>query len=434
MERSTWIVEPAGPLRGDVEVSGAKNAVTKMMVASLLGESESVLTNAPLIGEVDITGDMLRTLGARVDIEGDRVVIDPALADGSVVPAFRFDANRIPVLLLGPLLHRHGEAYVPMVGGDQIGARPVDFHITALETMGAEVHLGADVIEAKARRLHGARIRLPYPSVMATETVLLAAVVAEGRTVLENAAIEPEVVELAMFLQRMGARIELRTDRRFVVEGVDRLNGARGRISGDRIEAVSYLISGLATRGKVRIVGAEQSGLVTAVTTLNRMGARFEITDEWIVAEVGPDGLIAAAVQTDTHPGFMTDWQQPLVVLFTQAQGLSVLHETVFEDRFGYVRALRKMGAEIELFDQCLGGPVCRFHESDDLHSAVVRGPTRLSGARVEMPDIRGGFSYVLAAAVADGPTTLEGVHHLERGYERPREKFAQIGLSIKKL
>jgi UDP-N-acetylglucosamine 1-carboxyvinyltransferase len=415
-----------------VRVSGAKNAVTKHMVAALLGETPSVIRRAPRIGDVDITAGMLRSLGAAVEIDGDCVMVDPKPVESNLVPVKFSGLNRIPILLLGPLLHRHGEAFVPMVGGDRIGSRPLDFHLDALEAMGADVRLTPDGLEAKALQLHGARIRLPYPSVGATENVLLTAVLAEGRTVLENAAIEPEVVELAQFLQRMGARIERRPDRRFIVEGVGSLGGATHSLTGDRIEAVSYLAAGLATGGCVRILGAEQEGLTTAITTLHRMGASFEITDEWIVAR--SEGLRAAAVQTDTHPGFMTDWQQPLVVLFTQSQGLSVLHETVYEGRFGYVEALRAMGAEIELFDQCLGGPACRFHETDDQHSAVVRGPTVLRGTDVEIPDVRGGFSYVLAAAVADGSSRLSGVHHLERGYERPLEKFSEIGLSIEKL
>jgi UDP-N-acetylglucosamine 1-carboxyvinyltransferase len=428
----TWVVEPGGPLRGDVMVSGAKNAVTKHMVAALLADSPSEISHAPRLGDVDITARMLRSLGVTVELDGDIVRIDPKPVQSSQVPVSFSGLNRIPILMLGPLVHLHGEAQVPLVGGDRIGARPVDFHLGALEAMGAEVHVGPESVEAKATRLHGARIRLPYPSVMATETVLLTAVLAQGRTVLDNAAIEPEVVELALFLQRMGARIERKPERRYVIEGVTSLTGATHSLAGDRIEAVSYLVAGLATAGRVRVIGIDQAGLTTAITTLHRMGARFEITDEWIVAERGEKGLRPTTVQTDTHPGFMTDWQQPLVVLCTQAQGLSVVHETVFEDRFGYVDALRQMGAEIELYDQCVG-PACRFNETDDLHSAVVRGPTPLAGVDVEIPDIRGGFSYVLAAAVAAGESRLVGVHHLERGYERPLEKFAEIGLSIRR-
>ncbi|HEY4376705.1 MAG TPA: UDP-N-acetylglucosamine 1-carboxyvinyltransferase, partial [Acidimicrobiales bacterium] len=256
------------------------------------------------------------------------------------------------------------------------------------------------------------------------------AALAEGRTVLRNAATEPEVVELALFLQRMGARIELAPDRKFVIEGVDHLEAAETTLAGDRNEAFSYLVAGLVTGGEVRVHGCSQDRMVTAITTLNRMGARFEITDDFVRASA-PDGLRPAAVHTDTHPGFMTDWQTPLVVLFTQAEGMSVLHETVYEDRLVYVPALQQMGAEIELFTTCLGGPACRFHDENAYHSAVVKGRSPLKGADVEVPDVRAGFSSVIAAAIADGPSTLRGIHHLERGYHRPAQQFRDLGRQL---
>jgi UDP-N-acetylglucosamine 1-carboxyvinyltransferase len=341
--------------------------------------------------------------------------------------------NRIPILLLGPLLHRNHEAFVPLVGGDRIGRRPVDFHIAALEAMGVDVDVTPDGIAARADRLRGARITLPYPSVGATETVLLSAVQAEGRTVLVNAAVEPEVTELALFLQRMGARISFRPDRRIVVEGVDHLRGAATRLQGDRLEAFSYLVAGLMTGGRVRVAGCAQDRLVTAIDTLQKMGARFEITDEWISASAD-DGLSTAAVQTDTHPGFMTDWQPELVVLMTQAEGMSVLHETVYEDRLVYVDALTQMGCEIELYDTCLGGPACRFHDTNAVHSAVVRGVSKLHGAEVTIPDVRAGFASAIAAAVAEGPSLLHGIQHLERGYNRPFETLESLGLRLERV
>ena len=299
--------------------------------------------------------------------------------------------NRIPILLLGPLLHRAHEAFVPLVGGDRIGRRPVDFHVSALQQMGAEVEVQPQGITARmAGRLRGTRITLPYPSVGATETVLLSAVLAEGRTVIHNAATEPEVVELALFLQRMGAQIALRPDRRFVIEGVESLNGATATLQGDRLEAFSYLVAGLMTGGEVRVGGCNQDRMVTAINTLQQMGATLEINDEWISASA--TSLQPSAVQTDTHPGFMTDWQPPLIVLMTQADGMSVLHETVYEDRLGYVDAVKAMGGEIELFTTCLGGPACRFHDSSAVHSAVVRGVSKLQGAEVTIPDVRAGL------------------------------------------
>jgi UDP-N-acetylglucosamine 1-carboxyvinyltransferase len=427
---TTWRIEPVGPLQGDVVVRGSKNAVTKHMVASLLADEPCVVQNCPEIGDIEITKGMLESLGCEVEIDDDMVTTDARNLSSGQVPSSYGGLNRIPILMLGPLLHRIGEVFVPMVGGDRIGPRPVDYHVDALRAMGADVHVGPEGIEAKASSLHGTRIRLPYPSVGATETILLSAVLAEGRTVLENAATEPEVIELGLFLQRMGARLELRPDRRFVIEGVDRLQGAEHSLQGDRIEAFSYLAAGLATGGRVRVFGCPQGRLVTAISTLHRMGVRFEITDYYLAAEA-PDGLKSLTVQTDTHPGFMTDWQSPLVVLFTQAEGMSVVHETVYEGRFPYINALQDMGAEIELYDTCLGGRDCRFAESEALHSAVVKGPTPLHGADITVPDIRGGFAYVLAAAAADGGSVLHDVHHLERGYHRPLEAFAELGLRI---
>jgi UDP-N-acetylglucosamine 1-carboxyvinyltransferase len=427
-----WSISPSGPLRGDVTVRGSKNAVTKQMVAAVLADGPTVIRRAPEVGDVLITADILRSLGVSVDIDQveGTITVEPGPDVKPDVPMSFSGLNRIPILMLGPLLHRTGEAFVPLVGGDPIGRRPVDFHIAALRQLGVEVEERADGIAAKATQLKGARIELPYPSVGATETVLLTAALAEGRTVLRNAATEPEVIELALLLQRMGARIELSPGRRIVIEGVERLHGAESTLEGDRNEAFSYLVAGLVTGGEVRVHGCAQDRLVTAITTLNRMGAQFEINDDFIRASA-PDGLRPAAVHTDTHPGFMTDWQTPLVVLFTQAEGMSVLHETVYEDRLVYVPALQQMGAEIELFTTCLGGPGCRFHDANSLHSAVVKGVSRLQGADVEVPDVRAGFSSVIAAAIADGSSTLSGIHHLERGYHRPAEQFRELGLQL---
>jgi UDP-N-acetylglucosamine 1-carboxyvinyltransferase len=432
MSEQAWEIEPSGPLRGDVTVRGSKNAVSKHMVAAMLGTGPSTLRNAPEVGEVAITSAMLENLGMTVESAGSEITIVPGpVADPQVPKAFT-GLNRIPILMLGPLLHLAGEAFVPLVGGDPIGRRPLDFHVDALRRFGAEVEIGEDGFRARAAKLTGTRIDLPYPSVGATETVLLTAVLAEGKTVIRNAATEPEVVELALFLQRMGARISFSPDRRIIIEGVPELRGAVTRLAGDRIEAFSYLVAGLVTGGEVRVHGCPQDRLVTAITTLAKMGARFDITDDWVMGSAR-NGLSPAAVQTDTHPGFATDWQTPLMVLFTQADGMSVLHETVYENRLVYVPALQGMGCEIEVFDACLGGPACRYHDTNAVHSAVVRGVSKLRGGDVTMPDIRAGFSAILAAAVSEGPSTLRGVHHIERGYHRPFEQFAAIGLHLRR-
>jgi len=430
MPKTAWRIDPTGSLNGDVEVRGSKNSVTKHMVAAMLGRTPSRIENIPEVGDVDITASMLNDLGITVGRDRGAIEIFPSAQIQAEVPMSYSGRNRIPVLLIGPLLALTGEAFVPGVGGDKIGARPVDFHVNALRAMGAELSVLEHGIHAKAGRLVGARISLPYPSVGATESILLSAVLAEGRTVISNAATEPEVGELALFLQRMGAGIEFQPDRRILIEGVDRLDGASIRLQGDRLEAFSYLVAGLLTGGHVRVHGCPQDRLVTAISTLRRMGAEIVINDEFLSASA-PRGLRPAAVHTDTHPGFMTDWQTPLLVLMSQAKGLSVLHETVFENRFVYVPALNKLGCEIELFSTCLGGNACRFHDANYLHSAVVRGPSRLVGAEVDVPDVRAGFSSVIAASIADGPSILKDVTSLERGYDQPLERLQSIGMEI---
>ncbi|MDZ7674674.1 MAG: UDP-N-acetylglucosamine 1-carboxyvinyltransferase [Acidimicrobiales bacterium] len=429
---ASWAVEPSGPLRGEIRVSGSKNAITKHMVAAIMGHTPSTITNVPDVGDVGITTEVLESLGVGVDLDGDTVTITPADDLQAEVPVRYSGLNRIPILLLGPLLHLRSEAFVPVMGGDRIGARPVDFHVEALRSFGAEVVEDDEGVRAKVSgRLQGTTITLPYPSVGATESVLLTAAMAEGRTVLRNAATEPEIIELALFLQRMGARLELQPGRRFLIEGVEHLHGARTALAGDRLEAFSYLVAGLATGGEVRVAGCHQDRMVTAISTLQRMGAEFDINDAWLSASA--QGLHPVAIHTDTHPGFMTDWQSPLFVLMTQAEGMSVLHETVFEDRVQYpASVVAAMGGEIELFDTCLGGPDCRFHDTNAVHSAVVRGVSKLRGAHVEIPDVRAGFSGVIAAAAAEGSSVIGGVHHLERGYNRPFETFEALGLELR--
>ncbi len=430
-DTAAWVVNPTGPLTGDVQVRGSKNAVTKHLVASMLGRSPSTIDNVPDIGDVEITINMLRSLGCEVEHSDNRVTVDPSSLTSSRVPLRFSGMNRIPILMIGPLLHAVGEAFVPLVGGDDIGSRPVNFHVDALTKMGAEITITSEGLEAKATRLKGAHIKLPYPSVGATETVLLSAVLAEGRTVLDGAATEPEIIELALFLQRMGARIEMRPNRRYIIDGVESLTGATHKLKGDRIEAFSYLVAGLITGGRVTVHGCSQDRLVTAISTLYGMGAQFEISDASVSAWA--DQLRPAAVETDTHPGFMTDWQSPMVALFTQCDGLSVMYETVYENRFTYVPALKDMGASIEMYTTALGSIEHRFVGSATPCSVVVHGKSDLKGCDVVVPDIRGGFAYVLAAAAANGSTTLTGTHHLDRGYNHPIENFVEMGLDIRR-
>ena len=425
----SYRIEGGTPLRGAIRASGAKNAATKQIVASLLTDEDVVLHNVPAIGDVAITIDVCRALGARIEWgEPGTLHIRAATIERADVPVAFSGLNRIPVLLLGPLLHRYGRASVPLLGGDEIGARPIDFHIDSLRRLGASVEIDPDgQLSAEAKRLKGMLIALPYPSVGATESVLLSSVLAEGTTVIQNAAVEPEILDTILLLQKMGALIAVEVDRTIIVEGVPRLRGADHRMLADRIEVASFAAAAVATDGEVFIEGAEQSTIMAFLNALRRVGGEFEVRPDGIRFFRGRE-LRSIALETDVHPGFATDWQQPFVVLLTQANGLSVLHETVYERRFGYTKVLRAMGATLEIYNTCLGGKTCRFRYGDHPHSCLVHGPTPLRGTAMDIPDLRAGFSYLIAALVASGTSTISGAQYVERGYSAIPEKITQLG------
>ncbi len=417
------------PLSGRVRVAGAKNAASKMMIASLLTSDEVVLENCPQIDEISITAEICEAVGATVKREGGRITLHtPKIADTTVSKLTR--ANRISILALAPLLHRAGVAEVPTVGGDAIGPRPVNFHTQALEQMGATITETKTGYRAEAPKsgLHGTSVSLPYPSVGATESVILAGVLARGRTRIENAAVEPEIVDLVKFLQQMGAIIEFGANRTVTIDGVAKLHGAHYRVLPDRLETASWANLAIATGGEIIIEGARQEEMITFLNTLRRMGADFSVTPDGLRFCRGANGINGIELETDTYPGFATDWQQPTMVTLTQAEGLSVVHETVYEDRFGYTEDLRRMGADIGVFSKCLGELPCRFRNRSMRHSAVVKGPTPLHGTEIVIPDIRAGMAQVIAALVAEGTSTLTGVHHLERGYEELWNKLRAVG------
>jgi UDP-N-acetylglucosamine 1-carboxyvinyltransferase len=428
-------IEGGKPLRGRVAVGGAKNAATKQIVASLLTDEPVTLHNVPRIGDTAATLEMCQSVGLRhaweSGADGTLRLHTPTIR-GPEVPVAFSGVNRIPILLLGPLLHRYGEAVVPMLGGDDIGDRPVDFHIAALERLGARITFDHGHYRAATARLRGAVVELPYPSVGATENTLFAAVLAEGVTRIVNAAIEPEIVDEVMLLQKMGAIIFVDTDRTIVVEGVERLHGAEHTVMNDRIEAASFAVAGIITGGDVLVAGAEQAHLLTFLNKLRQVGAAFEVRPDGIRFFHPGRPLKPIVLETDVHPGFMTDWQPPFVMLLTQADGLSVVHETVYENRFGYTDELLKMGAEIQLFRQCLGEKPCRFRSRDFPHSSVVKGATALRAADIAIPDLRAGFSYLIAAAVAHGVSRLHGVEYVERGYPQVLQKFQALQANIR--
>lgn len=425
------------PLKGEICVRGAKNFVSKAMVASLLAPGESVVQNVPDIKDVRVVSDLLRLHGAKteVDKEAGTVKIDASsisVADIADVHTLA-GSSRIPILFAGPLLQRLGRAFIPSLGGDQIGKRPVNFHLAILKQLGAEITENENgSIELKAPHgLKGAMIHLPYPSVGATEQALLTSVEAEGKTEISGAAIEPEIMDLVAVLQRMGALIAVDVDRTIRVNGVESLQPFTFKAQTDRIEVASWASAALATKGDIFIRGAQQSTMMTYLNVYRKIGGKFDVQDDGIRFWHPGGDLNPIALETDVHPGFMTDWQPPLVCALTQAKGLSIVHETVYENRFGFTDTLVKMGAVIQLYSECLGSLPCRFGHRGFVHSAVIFGPTPLHGADIDIPDIRGGFSHVIGALVAEGQSRIHGISLIDRGYENFRKKLEALGARI---
>ncbi|RLK49376.1 UDP-N-acetylglucosamine 1-carboxyvinyltransferase [Microbacterium telephonicum] len=419
------------PLRGTVDVKGAKNLATKAMVASLLGATESVLRDVPDISDVQVVRSLLEVHGVTISDDGEGVLrLDPS---GAVSAHFEeidahAGASRIPILFCGPLLHLLGQAFIPDLGGCRIGDRPIDFHLDALRSFGAIVEkLPSGIRLSAPNGLHGANIDLPYPSVGATEQVLLTAVRAKGTTELRNAAIEPEIMDLIAVLQKMGAIISYEPNRVIFIEGVDDLKGYDHRCIFDRNEAASWACAALATDGEIFVAGAKQQEMLTFLNVFRKVGGDFDILEDGIAFRRGAE-LKAVTVETDVHPGFMTDWQQPLIVALTQATGESVVHETVYENRLGFTRALVQMGADIVVHPEGIADPARRVPRRALEQAAVINGPTPLHGADVVVPDLRGGYSYVIAALAAEGESTVRGVDIIRRGYEKFLDKLSALG------
>ncbi len=429
-----FVVNGGRKLRGEIEVRGSKNATTKMMVASLLTDEECVLSNFPRIGDAEITKELCSSVGSKIVIDGSVLKIKtPEITNFKVTKLSR--RNRIPILALGPLLNRVGRAEVPILGGDKIGPRPVDIHLEALGAMGAKIEIDEDYYHAEAPHgLKGTRIRLRYPSVGATENTILAAVLAKGQTTIENSAIEPEVIELILMLQKMGAIIEMGSDRKIYIEGVPKLGGVSHKIMPDRNEAASFASLALSSPdNEVKVANTRQSDLMTLLNAVRRVGGGYRVEDDGITF-FGAKNLSATNIETDTHPGFMTDWQQPFVVLLTQADGTSVIHETVYEDRFGYVEDLNLMGANIKVFSKCLGELPCRFAGDGQPHSAVISGPTRLSGRNFKVRDLRAGMAHLIATLIAEGKSEIEGIEEIDRGYEDIDTRLKKLGANIERV
>jgi UDP-N-acetylglucosamine 1-carboxyvinyltransferase len=429
-------IEGGHPIRGEVTVRGAKNSISKQLVAALLTDKPTVLHNTPAIADTRIVTDMLRAMGVSVQTGEDGAGTVQVHAE-NVVPMSLETArdfsgkSRIPILLCGPLLHRTGEALIPSLGGDDIGKRQVNWHLMALEQLGAEIDEQADGWHLKADRLVGCELRLPFPSVGATEQVLLSAVLAEGTTVLHGAAVEPEILDLISVLQKMGAAILFRDDRTMVIHGQRSLNGYQHVAIPDRLEVASWACAAIATHGEVFVRSARVDDMVSFLGVYRMLGGSFTAGPQGIRFCRDSDELHAVELDTAVHPGFMTDWQAPVGVTLTQANGTSLLHETVYENRFTYTKALIDMGADIQVTSGCPRGRACRFGGLGHDHLAAFRGVTPLKGADVEVPDLRAGFSHVIAALLAEGRTTIRGASMIGRGYEGFLGKLDRLGARV---
>lgn len=435
-------IKGGNPLKGTVKAAGAKNAMTKLLVASLLSDKKCVFYNVPNIGDVEVTVALCKEIGMEVNWDRQTSTMEVITKElkTSYVPQRFSGSNRIPILMIGALLGRTDQdIIVPTTGGCPIGARPVDFHIQALEQLGAVIEYrsmkreGAYFAHAH-NGLKGTLITLPYPSVGATENTILASITARGMTIIKNAAIEPEVVELILFLQKLGAIITLDVDRTIRIQGTRHFYEVEHAVIPDRIEAASWGMAAISTKGRVFVEGAQHLNMVTFLNKLREVGGGFDIKRNGI--EFYYDGPLQGGIhlETDVHPGFMTDWQQPFVVLLTQATGISVVHETVYENRFGYTETLGEMGADVTLFRQCLGGKPCRFASQSFCHSMIVKGATALTGKSIQIPDLRAGFAYVMAALIASDTSTISGLPFLDRGYESLVDKLITLGADAQRV
>jgi UDP-N-acetylglucosamine 1-carboxyvinyltransferase len=401
-------------LHGELALSGAKNSALKLMAASLLADELSVIRRVPRITDVFTMVEMLRALGAEVVFERGELRIDPGAQLNDCAPYELVRTMRASIIVMGPMVARNGHARIALPGGCNIGPRRIDFHLRGLEQLGAHVAIDHGFIDVSSDGLHGAVVPLDYPSVGATENLLMAATAAAGETVIENAAREPEIVDLARFLTAMGATIEGAGTSSIHVEGGRSLHGAEHEVIADRIEAGTYLIAAAACAGDVTVRGLDAVHLELFLTKLRAMGVGIDEGDRSIRAR-RDGGLRPVDISTLPHPGFPTDLQAQVMVLLSLAAGASIVTENVFENRFVVVDELNRLGAGI----------------TTSGHHAVVAGPRRLAGTVVEAPDLRGGAALVIAGLAAEGATEVRAIHHIDRGYEQLEDKLSALGASI---
>lgn len=414
------VIQGGQPLNGEVRISGAKNAALPILCAALLTAEPLTLTNVPDLNDIQTMLKLLVQMGVRVSQSGDTLTLDASGLNNPTAPYEMVKTMRAAVLVLGPLVARCGEAHVSLPGGCAIGARPVDQHIKGLLSMGAEVKVEHGYVNAKVTKLKGARLFTDMVTVTGTENLMMAACLADGETVIENAAREPEVVDLAQCLSAMGARISGAGTDVIRIQGVERLHGATHRIMPDRIETGTYLCAAAVTGGEIRLTGTSMGYLDSVVDKL--MDAGCDISGEKspqfeAITLRAPKKLTAVSIRTAPYPAFPTDMQAQFMAINTVAEGAAVIRETIFENRFMHAVELQRLGADIKI----------------DGNTAVVRGVARLEGATVMATDLRASAGLVLAGLVAEGETTIERIYHLDRGYEHIEQKLSQLGAKIRR-
>jgi UDP-N-acetylglucosamine 1-carboxyvinyltransferase len=407
------------PLEGDVRISGSKNATLPILAGAILASEPVTVGNVPHLKDVTTTIELLVRMGATVTIdERTRIEVDGSTIKDTVAPYELVKTMRASILVLGPLLARFGTADVSLPGGCAIGARPVNIHVAGLQAMGADITIENGFIRARAGRLKGARLVLDTVTVTGTENLMMAATLADGETVIENAAREPEVVDLANFLIAMGAKIKGAGTDKIVVQGVEKLHGTEYEVLPDRIEAGTYLLAGAITRGHVRIKNTRPDHLDAVLAKLSEAGAKVTVGENWVEVDMRGKRPRSVDVRTAPYPAFPTDMQAQFAALNTVADGVGTVIETIFENRFMHMLEMRRLGAEIRL----------------EGNTAIIRGVERLTGAPVMATDLRASASLVLAGLVAEGRTDVERIYHIDRGYEAIEEKLAQLGAQIKRV
>ena len=412
-------IDGGTPLEGEVRISGAKNSALPVLAGTLLAAEPVAVGNVPHLQDVTTMIELLGRMGVTVTVdERMHVEVDARSLEKPFAPYDLVKTMRASILVLGPLLARFGQADVSLPGGCAIGARPVNIHVAGLQAMGAEVSIANGYIRARARRLRGARLVLDTVTVTGTENLMMAATLAEGQTVLENAAREPEVVDLADFLNAMGARVRGAGTDKIIIDGVERLHGAEFRVLPDRIESGTYLLAGAISRGHVRLKDTRPEHLDAVLAKLEDAGATLASGVDWIEIDMRGRRPRAVDVRTAPYPAFPTDMQAQFAALNTVAEGVGTITETIFENRFMHMLEMRRMGAEIRL----------------EGNTAIIKGVPRLQAAPVMATDLRASASLVLAGLVADGRTEIDRIYHIDRGYEAIEEKLAALGAAIKRV